>query len=119
MGLRLRQAEHGRLPELRYEPTEKRIRVLLGDQVIADTTRAVLVWEPRRLVPSYAVPVDELRATLERDEQTTQDDSERLPHPGIGFATHCTPLRPSDRSTGSRCRTRCRSRYRPLRTVRA
>ncbi len=38
--------------------------MVLGDRTIADTTRAVLVWEPRRIVPSYAVPVQEVEAEL-------------------------------------------------------
>ena len=47
-----------------YEPTAKRIRVVLGDQTVVDTTRAVLVWEPRRVVPSYAVPAEDLVAEV-------------------------------------------------------
>ena len=43
--------------ELRHEPTAKRIQAVLGGDTIVDSTRAVLVWEPRRIVPSYAVPV--------------------------------------------------------------
>ena len=82
----------GRLGELRYEPTEKRIRVLIGDEVLVDTTRARLVWEPRRVVPSYAVPVEDLRGELTADAQTTID-SDRLLHPGIPFAVHSTPGR--------------------------
>ncbi|WP_068279053.1 DUF427 domain-containing protein [Aldersonia kunmingensis] len=47
------------LTELRYQPSTKRVRVQLGGAVVADTTRAVLVWEPRRVVPSYAIPVED------------------------------------------------------------
>ena len=43
--------------ELRHEPTAKRIQAVLGGATVVDSTRAVLVWEPRRIVPSYAVPV--------------------------------------------------------------
>jgi uncharacterized protein (DUF427 family) len=50
--------------ELRYEPTGKRIRARLGDTTAVDTTGAVLVWEPRRVVPTYAVPVADVRAEL-------------------------------------------------------
>ena len=46
--------------QLRYEPTAKRIRAVLGGSTVVDTTRALLVWEPRRVVPSYAVPVGRL-----------------------------------------------------------
>lgn len=48
------------LGELRYEPVPKRIRGLIAGQVVIDTDRALLVWEPKRVVPSYAVPVEEL-----------------------------------------------------------
>ena len=50
--------------QVRYEPTAKRIRAVLGGATVLDSTRAVLVWEPRRVVPSYAVPVDDVRAEL-------------------------------------------------------
>ena len=50
--------------EVRYEPTAKRIRAVLGGATVLDSTRAVLVWEPRRVVPSYAVPVEDVRGEL-------------------------------------------------------
>jgi Uncharacterized protein conserved in bacteria len=46
--------------QLRHEPTAKRIQAVLGGDTIVDSTRAVLVWEPRRIVPSYAVPVEDV-----------------------------------------------------------
>jgi uncharacterized protein (DUF427 family) len=51
--------------ELRFHPTTKRIRVRLGQHPVCDTTSAVLVWEPRRVVPTYAVPAADLVAELE------------------------------------------------------
>jgi uncharacterized protein (DUF427 family) len=50
--------------ELRHEPTAKRIQAVLGGDTIVDSTRAVLVWEPRRIVPSYAVPAEDVRGDL-------------------------------------------------------
>jgi uncharacterized protein (DUF427 family) len=50
--------------ELRYEPTGKRIRAVLGGGTAVDSTRAALVWEPRRVVPSYAVPAGDIRGDL-------------------------------------------------------
>jgi len=50
--------------QLRHEPTAKRIRAVLGGDTVVDSTRAVLVWEPRRIVPSYAVPVEDVRGEL-------------------------------------------------------
>jgi len=52
------------LPELRVQPTTKRVRVLLDGMVVGDTTQARLVWEPKRVVPSYAVPERDLTAEL-------------------------------------------------------
>lgn len=52
------------LGELRYEPTAKRVRAVLGDVPVVDSTRAVLVWEPQRIVPQYAVPVEDVLAEL-------------------------------------------------------
>jgi uncharacterized protein (DUF427 family) len=54
----------GGLDQLRYEPIGKRIRAVLGGGTAVDSTRAVLVWEPRRIVPSYAVPADDIRGEL-------------------------------------------------------
>jgi uncharacterized protein (DUF427 family) len=50
--------------ELRHEPTAKRIRAVLGGDTVVDSTRAVLVWEPRRIVPSYAVRAEDVRGEL-------------------------------------------------------
>jgi phage baseplate assembly protein W len=52
------------LDDLRYEPIGKRIRAVLGDETVVDSTQAMLVWEPRRIVPSYAVPVGDVRGEL-------------------------------------------------------
>jgi uncharacterized protein (DUF427 family) len=75
--------------ELRYEPTERRVR---ADDVV-DTTRALLVWEPRRIVPSYAVPVDDLRAEVAPGGEAAAD-VEGILHPGIPFAVHTAPGEP-------------------------
>jgi hypothetical protein len=106
MGLRMRDAMMDRLPELRLEPTEKRIRVLLGDHTLVDTTPARLVWEPRRLVPSYAVPRDEVHAELQPDQETITDaDRGELPvprraaQPGL-VLPHPAARRRADRRAG-------------------
>ncbi len=49
---------------LRYEPISKRIRGLVGGEVVVDSTGALLVWEPRRVVPSYAVPAGDVLGEL-------------------------------------------------------
>ncbi len=60
MGTRLRDVLMRELSALRYEPTEKQIRATLGDRTVIDSTRAMLVWEPKRIVPTYAVPVEDV-----------------------------------------------------------
>jgi uncharacterized protein (DUF427 family) len=64
MGVRVRDLLMGELGSLRYEPIDKRIRAVLGDRTVIDSTRAVLVWEPKRVVPSYAVPADDIDAQI-------------------------------------------------------
>jgi uncharacterized protein (DUF427 family) len=65
MGTRMRDLLGGALPSLRYEPTDKRLRIYLGEQPVADTINGLLVWEPRRVVPTYAVPEADTSARLE------------------------------------------------------
>ena len=60
MSLRLRDALMRELGALRHEPIEKRIRGVLGDRTTIDSMRAMLVWEPRRVVPTYAVPIGDI-----------------------------------------------------------
>jgi len=52
------------LEALRHEPTQKRIRAELGARTVVDSTRALLVWEPKRVVPSYAVPVEDVAGEI-------------------------------------------------------
>jgi uncharacterized protein (DUF427 family) len=50
----------GQLDQLRYQPTAKRVRAFVEAKPIVDSTHAMLVWEPKRVVPSYAVPVTDV-----------------------------------------------------------
>jgi uncharacterized protein (DUF427 family) len=60
MSLRLRDLFMSELGALRYEPIAKRIRGVMGDETVVDSTRTRLVWEPGRVVPDYAVPEDDV-----------------------------------------------------------
>ncbi len=64
MSIRLRDALMRELGALRYEPIEKRIRGLLDGVTVIDSTRTILVWEPRRVVPTYAFPVEDVDGEL-------------------------------------------------------
>ena len=50
--------------ELRYHPVTKRIRASRDGAPVLDTTDAMVVWEPRRVVPMYAVPRQDVAARL-------------------------------------------------------
>lgn len=52
------------LSELRYASTPKRLRARLDGRTVLDTRDALLVWEPRRVVPWYAVPPADLDLPL-------------------------------------------------------
>jgi uncharacterized protein (DUF427 family) len=96
------------LPALRIHPTAKRIRALVDGGAVVDSTRARIVWEPRRIVPSYAVPIADIAGTL-------TPTGARLPveprpvmmgagppvlDPGTGFSFHTTPGQTFDITVG-------------------
>jgi uncharacterized protein (DUF427 family) len=90
MSLLLSQASREQLGELRHEPTAKWVRALVDAEVVADSTSPVLVFEPRRLVPSYAVPAEDLKAELV-PVAAEGSDGHVLLHAGIPFSRHSTP----------------------------
>lgn len=104
MGRRMREIFFEQLDELRYEPIDKRIRAMVGGETVVDSTRAVLVWEPKRVVPSYAVPVADLRADVAAMPPTADDEPAppNLPRlgerpildPSVPFAVHTAPGEP-------------------------
>jgi uncharacterized protein (DUF427 family) len=73
--------------QLRHEPVEKRVRALVDGAPVVDTTRAILVWEPRRVVPSYAAPEADVAAALTPAPAGAAAVAGVL-HPGIPFAVH-------------------------------
>jgi uncharacterized protein (DUF427 family) len=95
MAARVSEILMGSLDQLRYEPLDKRIRGVLDDRTVVDTRRAVLLWEPKRVVPSYAVPVDDLDVVL-RPAADTLDADPVVPRlgdrpvydPSVPFAVH-------------------------------
>src|SRR4051812_19223832 len=99
MSTRMRDLLDGALEQLRYEPTEKRVRAMLATDTVLDSTRALLVWEPRRVVPTYAVPAADVLADL-RPAPASDAYADGLLHPGIPFAVHTAagePLTVGDR----------------------
>lgn len=93
MGTRVSDVMIGSLGQLRYEPTEKRIRATIDDMAVVDSARALLVWEPRRVVPSYAVPIGDVQGELIPAPAAPTSDALIL-HPGIPFPAHSCPGAP-------------------------
>jgi uncharacterized protein (DUF427 family) len=99
MAIRMARQLAAGFEALRFETVEKRVRALLAGQPAADTTGAFLVWEPSRVVPHYAVPVDDVLAAL---VPAGPDDGDRsgpgkvpggpsgrlMLTPGTGFGVH-------------------------------
>lgn len=80
-------ADH--LDSLRYQPTDKRVSASLGGEPVVDTCNALLVWEPRRVVPTYAVPRVALDAQLVPAGADSGDDE--IPgflDPSVPFTAH-------------------------------
>jgi uncharacterized protein (DUF427 family) len=96
MTLRVRDVFMSELGALRYEPIEKRIRGVIGDETVVDSTRTRLVWEPRRVVPDYAVPEDDVAgeiAPATNGAAPLPDDLPRLGErtildPSVPFSVH-------------------------------
>jgi uncharacterized protein (DUF427 family) len=67
---------------------------MLGNHTVTDTTRAVLVWEPRRVLPSYAVPGEDLRCELVPASVLPEHKDDPAEHPilhgGFPFTVHST-----------------------------
>ena len=74
MSTRMRDLLTGGFGQLRHEPTAKRIRAVLDGSTVVDTTGALLVWEPRRIVPSYAVPGDDVTECIGGGHHIAESD---------------------------------------------
>ena len=75
------------LTGLRHEPIERRVRASLDGRTVVDSTRAMLVWEPRRVCPTYAVPAEDITAALAPAPAANAEAAGVL-HPGIPFSVH-------------------------------
>ncbi|MGV9714123.1 DUF427 domain-containing protein [Gordonia sp. NPDC003424] len=60
MAIALDQAWMSQLPELRWCSMRRRVRAKIGDATVVDSRDSRQVWEPHRVVGSYAVPVTDI-----------------------------------------------------------
>ncbi|QKE86162.1 DUF427 domain-containing protein [Arthrobacter sp. NEB 688] len=82
--------------QLLWEPVERRVRATLDGATDLDTLDAALVWEPRRVVPMYAVPPGDLAGVLE-PRPPAPAPSVLPPVLGpVNFGLHTTPGRSFD-----------------------
>jgi uncharacterized protein (DUF427 family) len=79
------------LAELRYAATPKRLRASLEGTTVADTRDAMLVWEPRRVVPLYAVPAADLMLDVTEHDAVTPPDGLGPVLPPLNLDWHTTP----------------------------
>lgn len=91
MALRLGSHLMSLTDELRWEPVTRRVRATLDHEQVLDTTDAVLVWEPRRVVPMYAVPRDDLAARLHPRATGAPPDGAPPVLGPVNFGWHTTP----------------------------
>lgn len=91
------------LPRLRHEPTRKRLRATLAGEVVLDSAETVLVWEPQRILPAYAVPREHLRGELLPAPPTTPPagplgfrlaEGQTVLDPSVPFSVHSTDGEP-------------------------
>ena len=108
MALRFADHEFAALSELRWHPEAKRIRALVGGAAVVDSTRARIVWEPRRVVPSFAVPINDIDGSLVAAEpDTAEEQAVQLGNgppvldPSTGFTFHSVEGQSFDIVTGT------------------
>ena len=107
MALQLSPAFWTFLPQLRYEPTPRRIRAQLGNNTVVDSTDAFLVYEPRRVTPIYAVPATDIDGVLTPASNLPDKDPlaevppNALMDPRFPFSAHTAPGQRLDLRVGS------------------
>lgn len=111
MTVKLSDTLMGLIAELRYEPTLKRVRGDLDGTTLVDTRHALLVWEPKRVTPTFAVPEKDLAARL--TPASRRENGEECPAPILlegmpildprtAFSQHTAPGTPLDLEVGGR-----------------
>ncbi len=71
------------VPVDHVEPVPRRVRAVLGGQVVLDTTRALYLWE-WPFYPQFQIPVDDVDAAVLIDEECTHQVSRGVHSRGAG-----------------------------------
>jgi len=116
MSTRMSDLFTGGFGELRHEPTAKRIRAVLGQQSCRRHHPGLAGMGTRRIVPSYAVPGDDVTAELVPADPAAADAGGtigvRIPElsgrpvldPSVPFAVHSAEGRSADMRAGRQSR---------------
>ena len=87
MAVKITDLLGSQLNALRYQPTAKRLRALVDGHVVADTCDGLLVWEPTRVVPAYAIAEKDISMELIPTEAVrVLDDPDLERHVLLDFA---------------------------------
>ena len=103
MSVQMRSVLATAMRELRQHPVALRVRAERDGETVVDSMSARLVWEPRRIVSSYAVPVAHIEGALV-NPQPVSPDVRALPpvlSPAQKFAMHSTTGTAYDMETAS------------------
>jgi uncharacterized protein (DUF427 family) len=97
MATRMSQLLWNAVGDLRVHPVRKWIRANVATHTVVDTRRARLVWEPRRVVGSYAVPEEDIAGDLvvaeraaEPERPVSMEDGPPVLDPRTPFGAHTT-----------------------------
>ncbi|MFW0788768.1 DUF427 domain-containing protein [Gordonia sp. CPCC 205333] len=88
------------LGDTRFQPTRKRVRVMIDGEVAADGL-GVLVWEPRRVVPTYSLRDSDVIATLDLADVSPVAVDRSILYPSDPFSAHTSAGQPLDVVTNS------------------
>ncbi len=101
MATRMSQLISSAMGDLRVHPIRKWVRANVGERTVVDTRRARLVWEPRRVVGSYAVPEDDVAGELlvaddaaAAEHPVSMEEGPPVLDPHTPFGAHTTPGTP-------------------------
>lgn len=105
MAVRMSNHLMGAGGELRFEPVPYRVRAWLDDALAVDSDAALVAWEPRRIVPVFGIPVEDVLGELQAPSTPPDPpDLAMLPPvlPPGRFGIHTTPGEVVDLVVGGR-----------------
>ena len=92
MAVQVRSLLKDSFGEFRIQSTSKWVRAFIDRNAVVDTKAALVVREPRRITPLYAVPVSDIAGVLvPASRAAAKDDGRPVLDPSVPFSVHTTP----------------------------